>query len=96
MWNVFERSLNGEDRTNNFAEAVHHHSDETWGESSYVVELYESALESATWKRCCFKTINYWARGIPEIERILYFLRNYANRSKIEYLRGLAHNFQME
>lgn len=104
LWNVYDRVLNHQDRTNNFAEAAHrrlqteldvnHPSIWNFIDGLRRVQkgrdlLYEQYVSG---NAAATKRNKY----IKADARILKIVQTYAERGIIEYLRGLAHNFLMK
>uniref|UniRef100_A0A915ECQ0 Uncharacterized protein n=1 Tax=Ditylenchus dipsaci TaxID=166011 RepID=A0A915ECQ0_9BILA len=101
LWSCYERTLRGEDRTNNFAEAAHrrlqtipdiHHP--TMG--LFVGEMKK--VSDHTYEQCIRGQQAPEERRVYQEadKRILALVELYGTKSLIEYLRGLAHNFIMD
>ena len=104
LWNIYETTLNDEDRTNNNAEACHrklayelgsHHPTqwkfiEILNKVQKGRDLYMEQLIAGNEPATKLKKYQHMNKIIKKI------VSEYGNeRSCIEYLRGIAHNFQM-
>jgi hypothetical protein len=103
MWNVYDRTVNGQDRTNNHAEAAHRRLQSVLQMDHPSIWRFVDGLRKVQKERdLAFEQMV--AGNPPEAkrrkyrqadERILSLVRDFANRPMIEYLRGIAHNFEM-
>lgn len=104
MWNVYERSLRGEDRTNNHAEAAHRRLQTELGMTKPTIWIFIDSLRKVQHGRDLFYEQLVAGRNPPlklkkyrdADERIIRILREYNNRNTLEFLRGIAHNFEMD
>ena len=103
-WNCHERVLNGVDRTNNYAEAAHKRLKEEFGVHHPSIWTFIDKLKRSQVGRDAFFE-SLLAGGQPPKKRAKYvrcdraierLVRDYNNRTKIQFLRGIAHNFRME
>jgi hypothetical protein len=104
MWSVYDRTVNGLDRTNNYAEAAHRRMQAEFGvdhpniwkfiDGLRVIQkgrdqIYEQFVRR---EQPATKRRKYVAADA----RISTIVQSYAQRNVIEYLRGLSHNFLMD
>jgi hypothetical protein len=104
LWSVYERTIRGESRTNNYAEAAHRKL-----QSEFAVD-HPNSSKFITGLMKCQKgrdtQYEQYIRGdapptkrrkyINADRRIRRIVDSYNDRNIIEYLIGLAHNFMME
>ncbi|PZQ99132.1 MAG: hypothetical protein DI539_28755 [Flavobacterium psychrophilum] len=105
MWSCYLRTINGEDRTNNHAEAAHRRlqSELQMNHPSIwkfidglrkVQSLHDLTMEQFV---AGSQPPKKRKRYVECDERILNIVNGYADRTSfIEYLRGVAHNLHME
>ncbi len=104
LWSCYNRTLAGEDRTNNFAEAAHrrlhtlldvdHPSlDRVLGELKKVQKLQDHSYEQCIAGNSAPKKRKVYSEAD---KRILALVQLFDQRTLEEYLRGLAHNFIMD
>ncbi|KAH7708430.1 hypothetical protein AAVH_24324 [Aphelenchoides avenae] len=104
LWSVHARTVGNQDRTNNHAEAAHRKLQAMLQiDHPSLWKFMESLMHVQ--KETDFRYEQY-VRGDQNVpkrkkyreadERILKIVAEYRNREIIEYLRGIAHNFQME
>ena len=101
MWNVYERTLNGQDQTNNHAEMAHRRLQSVlqmdhpslckfirslWQMQKERDMLYERMIDGHP---PTAKRRKYQDADV----RIVTLVHDFANRPLIEYLRGIVHNF---
>ncbi|CAM1308281.1 Uncharacterised protein g4809 [Pycnogonum litorale] len=104
IWNVYQRTLDAEDRTNNYAEAAHRRLQAELDIVHPSIWKFVDGLRHVQKGRDV--VYEQYVRGQPvpakrkkyqlADERILTLVNDYNNRNITEYLRGLAHNFLME
>lgn len=104
LWNVYDRVIEKEDRTNNHAEAAHRRLQTEFNIQHPSIWRFIDGLRQIQKGRDL--VYEQYVRGerAPRKrqkyqdadERILNIVSTYADRPIIEYLRGLAHNFLME
>ncbi|XP_018494357.1 uncharacterized protein LOC108864009 [Galendromus occidentalis] len=103
--NYFEdRTLDGEARTNNYAEAAHRRMQLEFGVSHPTLWKFIEGLRRIQNNRDF--QLEQFLGGAPSSKkrdkyveadrRILEIVRDVSNRTHVEYLRGIAHNFFME
>ncbi|CAI6351496.1 unnamed protein product [Macrosiphum euphorbiae] len=103
MWNVFNRTLNQQDRINNPAEAAHRRLQTELGMNhSTIWKLIDGLRKVQTNRDFYYEQLV--AGHNPPVklkkyrdadQRILTVVRDYFNRAVVEYLRGISHNYQM-
>ncbi|KAK4876031.1 hypothetical protein RN001_012453 [Aquatica leii] len=104
MWNLHERTLNGEDRTNNHAEASHRRlQTELTMDHPTIWKLIEGLKKVQKGRDVFYERLvagNSPPKNIKKYrdvdERILRLVRDYEDRDIIEFLRVIAHNYQMQ
>ncbi|KAK4885771.1 hypothetical protein RN001_002042 [Aquatica leii] len=104
MWNLHERTLNGEDRTNNHAEASHRRLQTELAMDHPTIWKLIEGLKKVQKGRDVFYERLVAGNSPPKKlkkyrdadERILRLVRDYEDRDIIEFLRGIAHNYQMQ
>ena len=101
MWNQYNRTVTGMDRTNNHAEAAHRKIYAELGVHHPVIWRFISCLKKIQRSRDTYyehlvaghparhKLLKY----IRADERILRIVQQFDERDPLEYLRGLAHNY---
>ncbi|KAH7708927.1 hypothetical protein AAVH_23803 [Aphelenchoides avenae] len=104
LWSVHARTVNNQDRTKNHAEAAHRKLQAMLQMDHPSLWKFIDSLIHVQ-KETDFRYEQY-VRGDQNVpkrkkyreadERILTIVSEYRNREIIEYLRGIAHNFQME
>ncbi|KAH7691334.1 hypothetical protein AAVH_40152 [Aphelenchoides avenae] len=104
LWSVHARTVGNQDRTNNHAEAAHRKLQAMLQMDHPSLWKFIEALMHVQ-KETDFRFEQY-VRGDQNVpkrkkyreadERILTIVTEYRNREIMEYLRGIAHNFQME
>lgn len=104
LWSVYERTIGNEDRTNNHAQAAHRRLQAEINMKHPTIWKFIDTLKHVQRGRDQHYE-EYVAGNPPKAkrhkyvradERIQTIVNDYANRTIIEYLRGLAHNFLME
>jgi hypothetical protein len=103
-WSCYERTLNNEARTNNFAEAAHRRLQANFGVDHPTLWKFIDGLRSV--QKSTDQLYEEFVRGSQPPrkrtkyqqadERILNLVEDFENREIIEYLRGIAHNFVMD
>ena len=103
VWTVYERTLNGNARTNNFVEAAHRRMQVEFGVDHPTLWKFIDGIRKIQAGRD--HHYEQFVRGeepphkrkkyLRADERILKIVQEYANRTNDEYLRGIAHNFLM-
>jgi len=103
MWNVYDRTLNGCQRTNNHAEATHRHLQSVLQMDHPSLWKFVDGLRRVQKERDVFYE-QMVAGNPPPVkrrkyrqadERILTLVRSFADRPLKEYLRGIAHNVEV-
>ena len=102
MWNLYDRTIREEDRTNNHAEAAHRKIYAELGVHHPVIWKFISCLRKIQRGRDIYyeqlvaghnprqKLLKY----IRNDARILKIVHSFHYRDPLEYLRGLAHNYE--
>lgn len=103
-WNVYQRTINGENRTNNHAEAAHRRMQAEFGVDHPTIWKFIDGIRGIQKGRDTM--YEQFIRGdqppmkrqkyIAADERIMRIVDSYEARNIIEYVRGLAHNFLMQ
>ncbi|KAL7078050.1 hypothetical protein ACQ4LE_002649 [Meloidogyne hapla] len=102
-WNVYTRTINNEDKTNNFCEAFHRKVQLQLGVSHPTIWKFLDELKKVV-KMCDAQYEQFVAghqatrkrRKYEEAdERILNIVNRYEIGTVIEYLRGISHNFNI-
>jgi hypothetical protein len=103
IWNVFERTINGDNRTNNYAEAAHRRMQVEMGMDHPSIWKFIKSIRIIQSGRD--QSFEEFIRGngptpkrrkyVQTDERILTILNDRGNRTYTELLRGIAHNFLM-
>ena len=103
MWNQYERTIQGEDRTNNHAEAAHRKIYAELGVHHPVIWKFVDRLKKIQRSRDAYyeqlvsghaprpKLLKY----VRTNERILRIVRSFNEKEPLEYLRSLAHNYDL-
>ncbi|XP_031345516.1 uncharacterized protein LOC116172439 [Photinus pyralis] len=104
IWNLYERTLHEEDRTNNHSEAAHRRLQTELGVLHPTLWKFIDALRAVQHGRDIYYESLVAGNNPPKKlrryrdadRRILQIVRNFAQYEAIEeYLRGIAHNYQM-
>lgn len=103
MWNVFERTLNGQDRTNNHAEAAHRRLQSVLQMDHPSLWTFIRSLQKVQKERDVLYEQMVAGHAPPAKRRkyrdadtrLLHLVRNFQSRPMSEYLRGIAYNFEM-
>lgn len=103
-WTVYERTIQGQDRTNNFAEGAHRRLQAEFGMDHPNLWKFIDGIRNVQKGRD--HMYEQFVRGdqkagkrkkyVDADKRILNIVSTYGNRNILEYLRGIAHNFLME
>lgn len=104
VWSVYERTLLGSDRTNNFAEACHKKLQQGYGVAHPELFKFIGNLKiiqktyDADYERYVagYEPPQKRKRYEEADERILNKVSNYEQANMWEYLRGLSHNYVMD
>ncbi|KAL4088766.1 hypothetical protein QTP88_023850 [Uroleucon formosanum] len=103
MWNVYNRTLNQQDRTNNHTEAVHRRLQAELGMDHPTIWKLIDVLRKVQANRD-FYYEHLVAGHNPPVklkmyrdadQRILTIVWDYYNRDVVEHLRGIVHNYQI-
>ena len=104
MWSVYQRTLDGEARTNNFAEAAHRKLQREFGVDHPSLWRFFDGLRRVQHSRDC--EYSRFAAGheppkkrrkyVEADGRILEIVRQFYTRETLAYLRWIANNFRME
>ena len=104
MWSVYKRTVNGEDRTNNYVEAAHRRLQAEFGVDHPNIWKFIDGIRGVQKGRDLI--YEQFVRGDqPPVKRRKYvaadarirtIVGTYRERNIIEYLRGIAHNFLMD
>jgi hypothetical protein len=103
-WSCYERTLMGEDRTNNFAEAAHRRLQDALGVDHPTVGRLLQDLKRIQhthdmhYEQCLAGIAAPKKRRVyyDADARILAKVRLYNRANLVEYLRGIAHNIIMD
>ncbi|XP_018497529.1 uncharacterized protein LOC108865207 [Galendromus occidentalis] len=104
VWSVHEKTLNGESRTNNFAEAAHRKLQEAFGVCHPSVWKFIDGLRHVQHKADA-ELERYIIGSAPAPKRrrylnadanLLELVRTIENREPVAFLRGIANNFLMD
>jgi len=103
MWNMYERTVNGQDRTNNHVEAAHRRLQSVLQMDHPSIWRFIDGLRRVQKERDVL--FEQMVAGHPPPvkrrkyrdadSRILSLVKDFNNRSMKEYLRGVAHNFEI-
>ncbi|XP_031342271.1 uncharacterized protein LOC116170185 [Photinus pyralis] len=101
-WNLYDRVLNDQDRTNNHVEAAHRRIQTELGVHHPTTWKFIDGLRKVQKNRdTYYEQLVAGNSAPPKLrkyrmadERIKSIVSQYHIRDKIEYLRGLAHNYQ--
>lgn len=104
MWSCYERTLNDEARTNNYAEAAHRRLQAEFGVDHPTLWKFIDGLRTV--QKSIDQIYEEFVRGDEPPRkrnkyqqadaRILTIVEDFENREMNEYLRGIASNFTME
>lgn len=102
VWNLYDRVLTDEDRTNNHAEAAHRRLQAELGVDHPTIWKLILGLQKVQRGRDAYYEQLVAGNEPPAKlrkyrladDRIKRIVMDYNNRNEIEYLRGLAHNYQ--
>lgn len=104
IWTVYQRTLDGTDRTNNHAEAAHRRLQAEFGMDHPSLWKFIDGIRAVQCGRD--KCYEEFVRGdAPAVKRtkyvradarILTIVQDFGNRTISEYLRGISHNFLMD
>ncbi|CAI6347726.1 unnamed protein product [Macrosiphum euphorbiae] len=103
MWNVYNRTSNQKDRTNKHAEAAHRRLQTELGmDDPTIWKLIDGLKKVQTNRDFYYEQLVVGHNPLVKLkmyrdadQRILTVVRDYYNRDVVEYLRGIAHNYQM-
>ena len=103
MWSCYERTINGQQRTNSHAEAAHKRLQTELQMDHPSIWKFIDGLKRIQKGRDVFYERMIAGQPPPAKrrkyrqadERLLNLVRDYENRPILEYLRGIAHNFEM-
>ena len=103
VWSVHQRTLDGGHRTNNHAEAAHRRLQSELGMQHPTLWRFIDSLRKIQKGRDAFYEALIAGRRAPEKlkkfrmadERISHLLEDYSNRSTLDFLKGIAYNYQM-
>ena len=104
MWSCYERTLNGQQRTNNYTKAAHKRlqTAELQMDHPSIWRLIEGLKHIQKGRGVFYERVV--AGHAPPAkrrkyrqadERLLNLVRNYSNQPMVEYLHSVAHNFEM-
>lgn len=104
MWNLYHRTLNGHDRTNNHAEASNRRLQQELGVTHPTIWKFIDSLRKVQKGRDAYYE-QLVAGNPPPLKlkkyreadrRILFLVQNFNEATNvIEYLRGIGHNYEM-
>lgn len=104
IWSCYERTLNGDDRTNNHAEAAHRRLQAEFGVDHPTLWKFIDGLRVV--QKSIDQIYEEFVRGDPAPKkrkkyqradaRLLTIVEDFENRQITEYLRGIANNFWMD
>lgn len=103
LWSVYNRVLDGTDRTNNHAEAAHRRLQNEMSMDHPTIWKYIDALKKIQSGRDLYYEQLLSGQQPPTKlkkyrdcdERIILIVRDYRNRNITEYLRAISHNYVM-
>ncbi|KAK4879483.1 hypothetical protein RN001_007629 [Aquatica leii] len=103
MWNLYQRTLAGKDRTNNHAEAAHRRLQTELGVQHPTLWKFIDGLRAVQKGRDIYyehiiagnEPVKKLRRYREVDARILHIVQNFERHNVVEYLRGIAHNYQM-
>ncbi|KAB0801058.1 hypothetical protein PPYR_05412 [Photinus pyralis] len=102
FWNVYQRTLNGQHRTNNDVEGWHRSFQETCGSLFPNIYRFINCLKRQQGLHN-FEMVQVLAGNAPTARnkkyavisaRVLRIVEDLGNRNLIDYLRGIAYNFE--
>ena len=100
IWNMYQRTLQGQDRTNNYAEAANRRLRAEFGMLHPTIWNFIDALKRVQKGRDEY-LLKLAAGHSPQVkllkyrradERILKIVSDYGSRNEVEYLQAIAHN----
>ena len=102
MWNVYERTLQQEDRTNNHAEAANRRLQTELGMEHPTIWRFITGLQKVQRNRdAFFEQLIGGHPPPPKLKkymkadaRILHIVSSFSQKSPTEFLRRIAYNFQ--
>lgn len=102
VWNVYERTLSAEDRTNNYVEAAHRRLQTELGVDHPSIWKFIDGLRKIQKSRDVYMEQLIAGQLPPQKlkkfrlidDRILRIVRDFDNRTMLQYLRAIAHNYQ--
>ena len=102
VWNLYFRTLNHEDKTNNHAEAANRRLQMELGMEHLTLWKFIKALKKVQKGRDCYLESLIAGNSPPSKlkkyrdtdSRILRIVQNFNERTPIEYLRGISHNIK--
>ena len=102
MWNVYDRTMNGQERTNNNAEAANRRLQSVRQMDHPSIWKFVDGLRKVQKERNL--VFEQMVAGNPPPmkrckyqqadDRILALIQDFANRPIMEYIRGITHNFE--
>ena len=103
MWTVYERTLQGDSRTNNYAEAAHRSLQRQFGVHHPSLLKFIEGIRNVQQNKDAeleryiagHSAPNKRSRYVQNDNRILNILSDVSNRTLIETLRGIAHCYEM-
>ena len=104
MWTVYQRTLNGESRTNNFAEAAHRKLQSQFGvDHPTLFRLIDGLKKNQSSQDVAYNRFvggqeptKRRSKYVQADENILRIVNDYKKRTMLEYLQELACNFRFE
>lgn len=103
-WSVYQRTINGEDRTNNYAEAAHRRLQAEFGMNHPNIWKFIDGIKTVQ-KGHELLYAQFIHGDQPTLKRRKYLdadirirriVESYHERNILEYLKGISHNFLME
>ena len=100
MWNMYSRTISGEDRTNNYAEATHRKIYAELGMNIWKfidgIKRFQKGRGAYYEQLIAGNAPNQkHTKYIRADERILNIVQQSDSQEPLEYLRGLAYNYEM-